>query len=122
MRVYPVINVVLAPRIASIPSSVKEVGPSRRSASFVSSPFVFVGLPDVRRFLFFISSRPLPNILRSDFGGLVDARKNATRKNLDSRGREVRPVSFSSDGTTVFVVVGGGSSAFAQSVAFWRWG
>ena len=41
----------------------------------------------------------------------------------------VRPVSFSSDGTTVFCCgwwiveeVGGGSSAFAQSVAFWRWG
>ena len=58
MRVYPVINVVLAP---SIPSSVYEVEPSRRSASFVSSPLVFVGLPDVRRFLFFFSSSPLPN-------------------------------------------------------------
>ena len=29
------------------------------------------------------------------------------RMNLDSRGREVRPVSFLSDGTTVFVMVGG---------------
>ena len=60
----------------------------------------------------------------------MDARKEARSMNLDSRGREVIPASFSSEERTVFEVVvgglsrrfGGGSFAFAQSVAFWRRG
>ena len=49
------------------------------------------------------------------------------RKNLDSRGREVSVflVRWHNDfccGWWVVEEVGGGSSAFAQSVAFWRWG
>jgi len=76
----------------------------------------------MHRFLFF-SSSPLLNILRLDFGGLVDARKDAM---MDSHGREVIPTSFLSEDTTDFVVVAGlsrkcgGSFAFAQSVAVWR--
>ena len=59
----------------------------------------------------------------------MDARKDARRMNLDSRGREAIPASFSSEGTTVFVVVcglsrrfGDGSFAFSQSVVFWKRG
>ena len=37
----------------------------------------------------------------------MDARKDAMKMNLDSRGREVIPASFSSEGTMVVVVVGG---------------
>ena len=59
----------------------------------------------------------------------MEARKEARSMDLNSCGREVTPVSFSLEGTTVFVVVGGlsrrlggGLFAFAQSVAFWRLG
>lgn len=41
-------------------------------------------------FLFF-SSRPLPNIRKSDLAGFVDARKEAIRINLDIRGKERMP-------------------------------
>ena len=37
----------------------------------------------------------------------MDARKDARRMSLDSRGREVIPASFSSEGTMIVVVVAG---------------
>ena len=73
-----------------------------------SSPFLSVLSVSLTRVVsLFLLVQPLPNIPTSDSGGLVDARKDAMKMNLDSCRREVIPASFSSEETTVFVAVGG---------------
>jgi hypothetical protein len=68
------------------------------AAATLPSPFTFLSPESpppsgllILSFLFF-SSNPLPNVLISDLGGLVDAMKEATNMNLDILGSAFVPV------------------------------
>ena len=101
--------------------------------TFATPPFPALFVITLR-FRFF-SSNPLPNILKSDLGGFVEAKKAANNINFDNRGKVRSPSSLSPDDWVAFAVLeeplawssvyvrgkdnksSGGSFALAQSAA-----